>query len=172
MNEQVRCYVGLGSNLGDREANLRRAVALLSEAPESRVTRTSAVYETAPWGFLDQPAFLNAAAEVETALGPIQLVTALQTIERALGRTATFRWGPREIDLDLLLYGEQRFNRRGLTVPHSAMFERAFVLAPLADLRPEYRGPNGEPISVTLARLGADKSITRFSDSFMVSTVR
>ncbi|HEX5418150.1 MAG TPA: 2-amino-4-hydroxy-6-hydroxymethyldihydropteridine diphosphokinase, partial [Chloroflexota bacterium] len=134
MSEPIRGYVGLGSNLGDRPGNLRRALLRLAGTPGLRVLRVSAVYETAPWGVLNQPPFLNAVAEVVSALGPIQLVTALQVAERAIGRTATARWGPREIDLDLLLYGEYRaeqaWQRRGLAVPHASMHERAFVLAP------------------------------------------
>src|SRR5690348_4120826 len=96
----VRGYVGLGSNLGDRLGNLRRALLRLTGTPGVRVLRVSAVYETAPWGYPNQPAFLNAVAEIESALGPIQLVTALQAVERGIGRTATVRWGPRKIDLD------------------------------------------------------------------------
>jgi len=172
VNNSIRCYVGLGSNLGDRVENLRRAVALLGEMPGTRVIRTSAVYETAPWGYVDQPAFLNAVAELETTLGAIQLVSVLQSIELALGRTRTFRWGPREIDLDLLLYGESMMARRGLSVPHTSMAERAFVLAPLAELRPDYRAPNGESVARLLERLGRGQDIKRLADSLVVSPVR
>lgn len=176
MNELVRGYVGLGSNLGDRLGNLRRALLRLAGTPGVRVVRVSPVYETAPWGYTNQPSFLNAVAEVESALGPIQLATALQAAERGLGRTTTFRWGPREIDLDLLLYGnfygDRGLNRRGLAVPHPAMHERAFVLAPLADLRPDYQGPGGETIAAMLARLVSQQPVARLAESLVQARPR
>ena len=125
----TRAYVGLGANLGDREATIRRAAALLGAA------RLSPILETEPWGYEDQPKFLNAVAEVETELGPRQLLGRLLEIERELGRVREgSRYGPRTIDLDLLLYGEEVVEEPGLTVPHPRLAERLFVLEPLASL--------------------------------------
>ena len=125
----TRAYVGLGANLGDREATIRRAAALLGAA------RLSPILETEPWGYADQPKFLNAVAEVETDLGPRQLLDRLLEIERELGRVREGpRYGPRTIDLDLLLYGEEVVEEPGLTVPHPRLAERLFVLQPLASL--------------------------------------
>lgn len=130
-------YIGLGGNLGDRRANLERALALLSRPPHLRVRRVAPVYETKPVGYIAQGDFLNTVAEVGTTLAPDDLLTVLQTVENALGRVRTIRWGPRTIDLDLLLYGDLEINRPHLTVPHPLMFERAFVLVPLAGLVPD-----------------------------------
>jgi 2-amino-4-hydroxy-6-hydroxymethyldihydropteridine diphosphokinase len=132
---------------------LDRAVEELRATPGIMSVRRSPVYETAPVGFLDQPPFLNAVAELQTTLGPLQLFLRQKQIEAQLGRTATFRWGPREIDLDLLLYDEETIRRRGLVVPHPAMFERAFVLIPLRDLRPDLRDASGRSLDEILARL-------------------
>lgn len=163
----VTCYLGIGSNQGDRLAMLRRAVQRVAAAPGIQVVRSSAVYETAPWGYLDQPPFLNAVIELTTTLGPLQLIIALQATERNLGRTTTWRWGPRQIDLDLLLYGDQCLTRRGLQVPHAAMHQRAFVLAPLRDLRPDYLGPNGAAIDNLLDRLEPEQPIRRLGDRLL-----
>ena len=125
----TRAYVGLGANLGDREATIRRAAALLGAA------RLSPILETEPWGYADQPKFLNAVAEVETDLGPRQLLDRLLEIERQLGRVREGpRYGPRTIDLDLLLYGDEVVEEPGLSVPHPRLAERLFVLEPLASL--------------------------------------
>jgi 2-amino-4-hydroxy-6-hydroxymethyldihydropteridine diphosphokinase len=149
----IRCFIGLGSNLGDRASFLRGAVAGLVSTPGIAVLRTSSVYESVPWGYLDQSAYLNAAVEIVTVLEPIQLLITLQTIESRLGRKKRFRWGPREIDLDVLLYGDRLIRRRGFDVPHPSMFERVFVLAPLAELAPELTTPDGEPLLDALQRL-------------------
>jgi 2-amino-4-hydroxy-6-hydroxymethyldihydropteridine diphosphokinase len=135
----VRVYLGLGTNLGDRRQNLRDALAALPDSV--RVLRVSRVYETAPWGYLDQPNFLNQVAEVETALSPLELLGEVKRIEQRLGRKQTFRYGPRQIDIDILLYGRQVITAPGLEVPHPRLAERAFVLVPLAELAPSYRHP-------------------------------
>jgi 2-amino-4-hydroxy-6-hydroxymethyldihydropteridine diphosphokinase len=130
-----RAYIGLGANLGDREAALRRALELLAEEPGIEVTAVSTFRDTAPVGLLDQPRFLNAAARIETELGPRVLLDRLLAVERAMGRTRTGpRFGPRTIDLDLLLYGDSTLAEPGLTLPHPRLRERAFVLEPLAEL--------------------------------------
>lgn len=124
--------LSLGTNLGDREDNLRNAIAAL--APVVRVTRESRVYETAPWGFTDQPSFLNMVVAGETGLPPLELLKFLKTLETELGRTPTFRYGPRLIDLDILFYNDLILQTPELTIPHPKLHERAFVLVPLADV--------------------------------------
>jgi 2-amino-4-hydroxy-6-hydroxymethyldihydropteridine diphosphokinase len=151
--ELVESYIGLGSNLGDREAMIYRAVDRIVTTPGVRGVVLSSLYHTEPWGFTRQPSFVNAVARVTTTLGPIQLLLILKGIERDLGRTRTFRWGPREIDLDLLLYGNRQIVRPGLVVPHPSMHERAFVLLPLRELWPDYRCPSGCSIDEALAAL-------------------
>jgi 2-amino-4-hydroxy-6-hydroxymethyldihydropteridine diphosphokinase len=141
-------YVGLGSNLGDREATIRRAAELIGAA------RLSPLIETEPWGFRDQPSFLNAAAEVDTHLEAREFLTQLLDVERRLGRERIGpRWGPRTIDLDLLLWGDERISEPGLEVPHPLMLERRFVLEPLAALAPEREIPGNGTVSEALAGL-------------------
>lgn len=143
MNE-VRAFLGLGSNLGDREANLRRAVELLGAAGRIRVVRTSSLYETDPVG-PPQPDYLNAVAEVATTRSPRELLDVALDVERELGRVRDERWGPRTVDVDVLVYGDERIDEPGLTVPHPRMHERAFVLVPLRELDPDAAGePAGE----------------------------
>jgi 2-amino-4-hydroxy-6-hydroxymethyldihydropteridine diphosphokinase len=141
-------YVGLGSNMGDREALIRRA----AEAIGAR--RLSSVRETEPWGYEAQPAFLNAVAELETTLAPGQLLDHLLDVERRLGRDRVGpKWGPRTIDLDLLLYGDEVVDEPGLHVPHPFLLERLFVLEPLAELAPAQRIPGNGTVSEALAGL-------------------
>ena len=144
-------YVGLGSNLGDREQLIREAAELVG------ATRLSTVIETEPWGYADQPRFLNAVAELETPLTPWQLLDHLLDVERRLGRERVGpRWGPRSIDLDLLLFGDQVIDEPGLIVPHPRLAERAFVLEPLAELVPSLKIPGVGTIQDALARLQSD----------------
>jgi 2-amino-4-hydroxy-6-hydroxymethyldihydropteridine diphosphokinase len=127
-----RAYVGIGTNLGDRAANLERAVSAL--ATLGKIVARSSAYRTAPWGFLDQPWFLNAVVLLETRLEPRKLLESLQNAQRSLGRIARERWGPREIDLDLLTYDDRTLDEPGLRLPHPRLHERAFVLVPLAEI--------------------------------------
>ncbi len=145
----TRAYVGLGANLGDRDAAIRRAAALIG------ATRLSTIRETEPWGFADQPAFLNAVAEVDTDLGPEALLARLLEVELELGRERGSgpRYGPRTIDLDLLLYGDEVVDEPGLTVPHPHLHERAFALEPLAELDEEIVVPGLGKVSDLLAAL-------------------
>jgi 2-amino-4-hydroxy-6-hydroxymethyldihydropteridine diphosphokinase len=144
----TRAYVGLGANLGDREATIRRAAELLGPH------RLSTIRETEPWGYADQPMFLNAVAEVETELEPGELLARLLEIERELGRErGGQRYGPRTIDLDLLLYGDRIVDEPGLTVPHPRIAERAFVLEPLFELDAGLFLPGAGSVSALLAGL-------------------
>ncbi len=139
MTVERRAYIGLGANLGEREATLRDAVRRLEAV--GRVVAVSPLYETDPVGYLDQPAFLNAAAAVETGLDAGEIVRALLAIEREMGRTRTFRNAPRTLDLDLLLLGDEIVDAPGVTLPHPRMHERAFVLAPLAVIAGDVEHP-------------------------------
>lgn len=134
---EERIFLGLGSNLGDREAHLQAALARIRALPGTQVVRVSRFRETAPWGVEDQPAFMNAVAEVRSELGPEALLDAVKQIERELGRTPTFRWGPRLIDIDLLLYGRRRIDSPRLKVPHPEILNRPFVWEPFQEIAPE-----------------------------------
>ena len=149
-----RTYVGLGANLGDREATIRHAVVLLAEREGIEVLAVSALRETDPVGLEDQPRFLNGAAVLETTLGPRAMLETLLEVERMLGRTRDGpRFGPRTIDLDLLLYDDETLDEPGLTVPHPRLHERRFALEPLAELDPALAIPGRGRISDLLARL-------------------
>jgi len=139
----ARVFLGLGSNIGEREANLRRAIELLDGHPQIEVRRVSSFYETAPVGYTDQPSFLNAVAEVETSLRPRELLDAALEMEGRMGRVRTIRWGPRVIDIDILLYDNERVDEEALQIPHPRMMEREFVLRPLAEIAPNLVLPNG-----------------------------
>jgi dihydropteroate synthase/2-amino-4-hydroxy-6-hydroxymethyldihydropteridine diphosphokinase len=139
VTEKHTVYLALGTNLGKRAANLRSALAALP--PAIRVIKTSPVYETQPWGFINQPAFLNQVILAETGLSPEALLAQLKGLESQLGRQATFRNGPRVIDLDVLLYDDLVFTSQDLSIPHPGIPERAFVLVPLADLAPDLVHP-------------------------------
>jgi 2-amino-4-hydroxy-6-hydroxymethyldihydropteridine diphosphokinase len=147
----VRAYIGLGSNLGDREATLRHAVELLDAEDGIDVVAVSTLRDTEPVGFADQPRFLNGAAAVETELEPRELLERLLAVERALGRERTGpRFGPRTVDLDLLVYGDLVVDEPGLTVPHPRLAERRFALEPLAELDPELVLPDGRRVGELL----------------------
>jgi 2-amino-4-hydroxy-6-hydroxymethyldihydropteridine diphosphokinase len=149
----MKVFVGLGANLGDREATIRQAVERLSSEPGIEVLAVSSLRETDPVGYLDQPRFLNGAVALETELGPRELLERLFRIERELGRERGEgpRFGPRPIDLDLLLYGEEVVEEPGLSVPHPRLAERRFALEPLHELDPDLRLPDGRRVEELLA---------------------
>lgn len=148
------CYIGLGSNLGNRRANLVAAVELIGRLPGTQVRRVSSFVETAPVGGPpEQQPFLNAAAEIESVLTPRVLLERLQEIEQKLGRARSERWGPRPIDLDILLWGAQRVDEPALTIPHPRMHFRRFVLEPLVEIAPDARHPAGWSVADRWQRL-------------------
>jgi len=132
----VKAYLSLGSNLGDRLNHLRSAIKHLSQQEEITVNQISPVYETLPWGLKDQSNFYNLALEIITTCSPDELLTFCQRIEHQLDRTREVRWGPRTIDIDILLYGDQTISSETLQIPHPLMCERDFVLVPLNDIAP------------------------------------
>ena len=144
-------YVGLGANLGDREASLRKAIVYLDAVDGIDLVAVSRFRETAPWGVVDQPAFLNGACALRTTLSARSLLEALLGVEQRLGRIRLQRWGPREIDLDLLLFGRDCVREQGLTVPHPRLAEREFALEPLLDLDPRLTTPDGRAVEDMLA---------------------
>ena len=150
----VTAYIGLGANLGDRERTLRRALALLDGREGVEVVAVSTLRETAPVGYLDQPSFLNGAARLETHLRPRELLRVLLDVERELGRDRSGpRFGPRTVDLDLLVYGEVELDEPDLSVPHPRLHERRFALEPLAELAPGLVVPRRGPVERLLAEL-------------------
>ncbi len=151
-------YLALGTNLGDRLAHLRLALDPLP--PDIRVRAQSRIYETPAWGYEEQPAFLNMVLQAETELPPEALLTRLKKLEGDLGRTPTFRWGPRVIDIDILFYDDLTLDSPDLTIPHPRLQERAFVLVPLAELAPDLVHP----------RLG--KSMTQLLDAVDPSGIK
>ncbi|MEX0786192.1 MAG: 2-amino-4-hydroxy-6-hydroxymethyldihydropteridine diphosphokinase [Dehalococcoidia bacterium] len=151
MSELPDVYLGLGANLGDRQRNL--AMALRRLEPLVRIEAVSSLYETDPVGPQDQPPFLNAVCRAITGLPPRGLLRHIEEVERDIGRRRGERWGPRPIDIDLLLYGDLVLDEGGLRVPHPELQERAFVLAPLAELAPELAHP---ALGRTIAGLAAD----------------
>jgi len=137
MTHQI--YLSLGSNLGDRLNNLRKAISLLP--PKVKVSQQSSIYETEPWGYTDQPTFLNQVIKAETDLEPTSLLAFVKSLETSMGRQESFRFGPRSIDLDILFYDKFVMNTPQLTIPHPRIAERAFILVPLAEIAPDLVHP-------------------------------
>lgn len=147
----VRAFIGLGSNLNDPKAQLFRAIDALHQIPQSRLTAVSHLYRSVPMGPADQPDYINAVAMLDTRLSPLALLDALQNIENAQGRVrGKEQWGPRTLDLDLLLYGAEIIDSVRLKVPHPGLGERNFVLYPLAELAPELILPDGRSLQELL----------------------
>lgn len=142
----TRAYIGLGSNQGDPKENIKQALHILHNSKDIKITHVSSLYLTEPVGYEDQPWFYNCVAEVSTSLDPFELLKALQRIENALGRVRTIRWGPRTVDLDLLLYDNKAINTPELEIPHPRMKERSFVMVPLAEIAGKQYLPDGNKI--------------------------
>lgn len=149
-----RVYVGIGSNLGDREFLIRKAVESLRQLPQTNVSGVSSLYDTEPVGETEQPPFLNAVAWIETELLPRELLWQMLLIEKRMGRVRSKRWGPRSIDLDLLFYDDELIEEPDLQVPHPEAHRRAFVLYPLLELDPNFRHPvTGETVRRMIQKL-------------------
>lgn len=167
MSRFRQAFIGAGSNLGDREGNILQALEHLRSTEGVRRADLSPLYETAPVGVTDQPDFLNAVIGIETALPPETLLEKCLEIERSMGRVRRERWGPRLIDLDLLLYEDETRESAALTLPHPRFRERPFVTTPLRDLltRPEYARPCWRELASDLAALSPDPTVRRVSDT-------
>ncbi len=157
-----RAFVGIGSNLGDRESLIRTAAEGLRALPRTAVLRVSSLYDTDPVGEVEQPAFLNAVAWLETELTPRELLWHLLLIEKRMGRVRSQKWGPRSIDLDLLFHGDTLLEEPDLIVPHPEAHRRAFVLVPLQELDPDFVHPRtGEPIRAMIRRLDPTPAVRK-----------
>jgi 2-amino-4-hydroxy-6-hydroxymethyldihydropteridine diphosphokinase len=156
MSAWVPAYIGVGSNLGESRDRVRSAFAALEELPRTKLVARSRLYRTRPFGPVKQGDFINAVAEVATQLSALQLLDGIRGIEAAAGRVRAERWGPRTLDLDLLLYGDERINTPALTVPHPGIAERGFVLAPLAEIAPALEVPGAGRVDALLRALPAD----------------
>ncbi len=160
-DDSLVAFVGLGSNLGDSVATLQAALRALDALPDTRVVRASRLYRTAAWGVTEQPDFINAVAMLHTSRAPQRLLADMLDIERHAGRhrlaDGSDRWGPRTLDLDLLLYGEERVDEPGLHVPHPRLHERAFVLVPLAEIAPDAHIPGVGTAAQALARMATSE---------------
>ena len=154
-------YLGLGSNIGDRTQHLVDACTALHRHPAITIQAVSSLYHTAPVGFTAQDWFLNAVACLHTTLSPQALLGVTQAIEQQLGRVPTWRWGPRLIDLDILLYDALQVHTPCLTIPHAALHERRFVLVPLAELAPDVQLPSGVRVCDVLSALPEDNDVQR-----------
>jgi 2-amino-4-hydroxy-6-hydroxymethyldihydropteridine diphosphokinase len=152
--EPQRAWLGLGGNIGDPESAMAAALRILDDDAQTRVVAVSSLYRTPPWGKTDQPDFLNACAEIATGHPPRALLALCLDAERALKRERRERWGPRTIDIDILVYGEHPVHEPGLDIPHARMLERAFVLAPLAEIAPDLPVA-GKPVAQWLQAVDA-----------------
>ncbi|MDD4169062.1 MAG: 2-amino-4-hydroxy-6-hydroxymethyldihydropteridine diphosphokinase [Desulfotomaculaceae bacterium] len=159
----VIAYIGLGSNMGDKVANINKALAMLDNTTGVWVNRVAPYYRTEPIGYTGQDWFVNTVAELETELSPYDLLYLLLAVEDKLGRVRTIPWGPRTIDLDLLIYGRERINTLELVVPHPNMHERAFVMAPLAVLAPELELPGRGKVAELAALLFREQLIMKMN---------
>jgi 2-amino-4-hydroxy-6-hydroxymethyldihydropteridine diphosphokinase len=158
----VKVFVGIGSNLGDRERNIRRAVDEVASLPFTKLITVSSLYDSEPVGDVEQANFVNAVAQIETELQPRRLLWNLMLIEKRMGRVRTIRWGPRPIDLDVIIYGKSIIQEEGLSIPHPEMDKRAFVLIPLLEIDPDLVHPRSrEPLRKLLRKLKPHCSVKR-----------
>jgi len=146
----IRSFLSIGSNQGKRFSNISNAVGYIGETDGIEIIRVSSVYETEPWGVKDQPEFLNIVVEINTSLGALELLKKCKGIEKLAGRTESGKWGPRIVDIDILLYGDRVIDTDRLTIPHAFLTQRRFVLIPFAEIDPECIIP-GEGITISRA---------------------
>jgi 2-amino-4-hydroxy-6-hydroxymethyldihydropteridine diphosphokinase len=165
----TRVFIGLGSNVGERLTFLQRAVKGLRETIGIEVIQLSSVYETEPVGPADQPWFLNAVVAIATSSRPVTLLDQTQALERALGRKTPYRWGPRTIDLDILLYGSLQVRTATLVIPHAELCHRAFVMIPLLELDPDVVLPDGTVVSACLSALTPPQHVRLFAPSTVLA---
>lgn len=158
----IKAYLGLGSNVGDRVAQLDEAIRILNASHGVTVTKVSPIYETEPVGYVDQPQFLNLCLEVQTLLTAQELLQVCMETEQQLHRVRDIRWGPRTLDVDILLYGNQIIDEKDLVVPHARMFERAFVLIPLNDIASDVVEPHSNEKIANLVT--TDDSVKKYRD--------
>lgn len=161
---EERAYLALGANIGDTRESMRTAARMIQESGACLVTAASSLYITKPVGLEDQPDFLNAVVEVETALSPRELLDHCRKTEEGMGRQRTIRWGPRVIDIDILLYADRRIHDNDLVIPHPRMTERAFVLVPLAEIAPGVEVAPGLTAREAAARLSSE-GVERLEES-------
>lgn len=154
-------FIAIGSNLGDRIGNIKKAASLVADGVNATLVSMSSLYETEPWGIKEQPAFVNAVMKVETALSPLELLAHTRAIEAVMGRQRELRFGPRTIDLDIIFYDDLVMDENGLTIPHQRAHERAFVMVPLAEIAPDLKHPilgkRAAEIAESLDRSGIKK---------------
>lgn len=162
-NSMHSVYIGFGSNIGDRLTHIQNAIKFLSKTEGITLQKISSIYTTDPIGYEEQAQFLNGVAAIQTTLSPLSLLHTLKDIETAVGRKHRIRWGPREIDLDILIYGDSCVQTEKLIIPHPEMHLRRFVLVPLAEIASNLRHPVlQESVQTLLGRLEDDKSVSEF----------
>ena len=161
-NQTSRAFIALGSNLQDPETQVKHALLALDKLPKTKLVKASSLYKTSPVGYIKQPDFINAVAEISTKLSPLELLDAILNIENDAGRERSFANAPRVLDCDLLLYDDIKMITEKLTLPHPRIFERGFVLLPLSEISPNLTSPNGESI-VKLALLHQNQGIKKLA---------
>ncbi len=159
--EKERIFLSIGSNLGDRLGNLKKGLALLCGALAGQIVRQSSVYETPPFGYLEQPSFYNAVVELETAAEPATLLNEIHRVEAACGRQRLVHWGPRTLDMDILMFGERQITTEYLMIPHTGLGERRFVLEPWAEIAPEVTVPGLGTVAELLDQLPGQEEIKK-----------
>jgi len=165
-DKRVTVFLSLGTNVGDRSFYLQEAVRLLEQQPEISITHISSIYETDPVGYLDQASFLNIVVQGETSLPPQALLQKTQDIENKLGRERLVRWGPRTIDIDILLYNNKEIVTEDLMIPHPRMQERAFVMVPLAEIAPDLRLPGTKEKVSEVTALFRGEGVRKWNSKF------
>lgn len=172
MNPKETVYLGMGTNLGDRLQQIKQAVHLLRRINGVKVTKLSSIYETEPVGYLEQPHFLNLVCEIQTTLTPTHLFAQIQMIEQRLKRVRTVRWGPRTIDIDILLFGSRIIHQPDLVVPHPRMLQRSFVMVPLAELVHDLIIPGTARTVAQWRKMLSDQAITLVHEPIQVENFR